>query len=327
MEDHLGAVHGEGRDHHGPTPRRGVADHLREAGQFPLLVGMDPVAVGRLDDDDVGISDGGRRPQQRVPGPAEITAEPDAPHAPVGLAHHEPHRRRAEDVTGGIEDAFDLIAQGDGRTHRHGRQQRARRLGIGLGVERQGRIVLAGPDPVGVGGLLLLESAAVAQQDLDERRRLRRARHPTVEAVVDEPGEISAVIDVGMGEDDLVDGGRIDRERSPVALPIGLETLEQAAVHQDPSVGRVDEEPTAGHRAGGTEELQRGRGRSTGHGCDGPSASASGSVPNVPISRRPATRAGPDRRASPNRASPGVGRGRASSRRTPATRARRPRAG
>ena len=210
-----------------------------------------------------------------------------------------------------VQSALGVVAQRDRRAEGHRREEFARSLGIGLRVERERGIVLAGSDAVGVCRLLLLESAAVAQQDLDQRRALGCAPHPTTKAVAHQPREVAAVVDVGMGDHHIVDGRGIDREGAPVPEPIGLQALEETTVDQGPPPAGVDEEPAAGHRAGCAEELERRRHLAAGHRPDRRVSGRSRSVPNVPITpRRGRRRSGSCHRASPGPTAAGIRRSR-----------------
>ena len=165
-------------------------------------------------------------------GSPEVTAEPHAPRPAVPSAQYELHRRGSEDVARRVQSALGVFAQGDRCAEGNRREEFARGLGIGLRIERERGIVLAGSDAVGIGRLFLLESAAVSQEDPDQRRALGGAQHATTKAVAHEPREVAAVVDVGMRDHHIVDGRRIDRERTPVPEPIGLQPLEEAAVDQ-----------------------------------------------------------------------------------------------
>jgi len=62
--------------------------------------------------------------------------------------------------------------------------------------------------------------------------RPRRRPDRAAEAVGHEPRQVAGVVDVRVGQDDVVDRGGFDRQGLPVAQPQVLEALEQAAVDQ-----------------------------------------------------------------------------------------------
>jgi hypothetical protein len=64
----------------------------------------------------------------------------------------------------------------------------------------------------------------------------------------------AGVVDVRVSQDYRIDGGRIDRERLPVAFPEALHALEQPAIDEDPLTGGLDEEARTGDRLGGSPE-------------------------------------------------------------------------
>lgn len=197
--------------------------------------------------------------------PAEVAAEHDDAIGVVGQAHA--HHGRAEDVPCGTErdvharSDLDLLVEGAG-LHRGQRRPR-----VGLGVERQGRVVLGEPPPVRVVRLLLLQVPAVGQHDLRQRGRAVRRDDRSVEAVTTQRRQVAHVVHVGVREHDGVDRGRRHPERRPVAQPQVLEPLEQAAVHQHTCSRRLEEEPAAGDRARRTEERQDRCGAARGAHC------------------------------------------------------------
>ena len=67
------------------------------------------------------------------------------------------------------------------------------------------------------------------------------AEHAAAEALGDMAGDVPAVIQVRVREDDGVDRGRRDGERLPIAQAQLFEALKESAVDQDLVVTRVDE--------------------------------------------------------------------------------------
>lgn len=252
---------GEGGDEHDAAPLGGARDHLgQDLGH--VLGRVDPVAVGGLDHHVARRGRGGRGPHDGVVSPAEVAAEE---HGRAALV--EPHRRGPEDVAGRAEPGRDPAHRLELLVERMGPEAGQRRLGVGLRVERERRVVAGGPTQVGVAGVLLLEVGRVAQEDAGQRRGGRRAPDRSPEPVADQGGEVAAVVDVGVGEQHRLDRGRVHRERRPVQLPEALQALEEAAVDEQPAPAGVDEEPGAGDGLRCAEEGElhdlsmRGRGR------------------------------------------------------------------
>jgi hypothetical protein len=65
-----------------------------------------------------------------------------------------------------------------------------------------------------------------------------------------------------MRQHDRIDRGRLDREFGPVPLPQLAQTLEQAAIEQDPTATGLEQELRARDRAGGAKEREIHRPRS-----------------------------------------------------------------
>ena len=104
--------------------------------------------------------------------------------------------------------------------------------------------------------VFLLQPPRVGEDDATEILRARRAEHAAAESARDEPREVAGVVHVGVGEHDRVDGGRVDRQGIPVAPPQLAQTLEQAAVHEDPLVLDLEQVLRACHRPRRSEEGQ-----------------------------------------------------------------------
>ena len=103
---------------------------------------------------------------------------------------------------------------------------------IGLGVERLGRLVLGEALLVGIGGFFLLQLGRVEQHDAEQVGGGSVQRDAAPEAVVHQLGQVAAVVDVGVGEDNQLHVGRGQRQGLAVAQAQLLQALEQAAVDQ-----------------------------------------------------------------------------------------------
>ncbi len=162
VEQHLGAVHGEGRDDHGPPTRDGPRDDITEVIERERVV-MRPVAVRALDDDPVGVTDGLRTQQQRVARTTQVTAEHDGGAAQLQWAIDEPRMWPARgECRDDARRDLSSVAQ------LQGLEQRQRPGDVGRVVQRQGRLVLRVALLVGVSRLLLLEVGGVGQDDRRE---------------------------------------------------------------------------------------------------------------------------------------------------------------
>src|SRR5512138_598024 len=86
--------------------------------------------------------------------------------------------------------------------------------------------------PVREARLLLLEEAAVGQQDLAQRRRRLRRIDGAFEAQVHEARQVSAVIDVRVRQHDGIELLRIEWKMRPILEAQILEALKHPAVDE-----------------------------------------------------------------------------------------------
>jgi hypothetical protein len=85
--------------------------------------------------------------------------------------------------------------------------------GIVGGVQRlDGRIAAADPFLVPVQRVFILNVGGVGQHDVGQVARGRRRIDRPFESLANQPGQLAAVIDVGMGEDHRVDALRMARK-------------------------------------------------------------------------------------------------------------------
>ena len=252
MQEHdLRAVDREGRDHHGAAALRGADDRVGEP-LGEVGVGVAGVAVGRLHHERVGGRWWLGRGEQRVLLASEVAAEHH------GRAARDPyhHARCAEDVPGGAQLHLDAVGHPVRAPEPDAPEAVERPDGVLLGVEGERGAVLREAGAVGEVGVLLLEVAAVLEDDRGEGGRPVARVDRAVEPVAHERGDVPAVVEVGVAEDDRVDGGRVERQGRPVAQPQLLRALEQPAVEEHACGVGLEEELAAGHGAGPTEERE-----------------------------------------------------------------------
>lgn len=134
----------------------------------------------------------------------------------------------------------------NGLVERFGREEFEGVLGVADAVERKRRLVLRKALSIGVFGILLLEVAAVLQDQLGNvARRLGRV-DSAAEAISNELGQIAGMVEVGMRQDDGVDARWRNRKCCPVEFAQVLQALEQAAIDQDALVAIGEEMFRAG---------------------------------------------------------------------------------
>ena len=130
------------------------------------------------------------------------------------------------------------------------------RPGLCLRIERQRRPVPRIAIAVGGSGIVLLDMSAVRQQNGAEIGGRLRAVDRTLEAISHQAWDIAAMVDMGMGQQQRIELGGIERQGLPVALPEFLLALEKPAVDQKPLVPGFEKKLGSGHRLRGTEEGQ-----------------------------------------------------------------------
>ena len=124
-------------------------------------------------------------------------------------------------------------------------------------VERQRGRVLRRPASVVVRGLLFLEVARVRKHDSREVRGPPRRGDSPPEAVLDEPGQVADVVDVGVSQGDGVDPRGIDGQRVPVPEAQVLQSLVEPAVDEEPAPVHLDQELRAGDRPRRAQAVDR----------------------------------------------------------------------
>ena len=186
-----------------------------------------------------------------------FAAEGDAAHERT-LLEREPHARRTEDVAGIAErelDAgqhFDRMPVADGADllqHVERVLERVEGLGEAPGAWRTSLAVL----PLGIA---LLHRGGVRQQDAQEVATRGIGVDGTAEAALAQQRQSTAVVDVGMAEDDRVDLCGIEGKRGAVALVRRGATLDHAAVEQQPPAVHDEDVTAAGHFTGPAVELE-----------------------------------------------------------------------
>ncbi|MNG00007.1 hypothetical protein D3C84_829280 [compost metagenome] len=109
---------------------------------------------------------------------------------------------------------------------------------------------------VGVIGFLLLELATVQQQDTSQLASGRRRINGPPISFPYQHRQVSAVVEVSVGQNDGVQVFDRHRKRFPVAQAQLLVTLKQPAIDQHTPLPVFDEVFAASHGAGGTQKCQ-----------------------------------------------------------------------
>jgi hypothetical protein len=252
----LGAVDGEGGDQDRAATAGGPVDQLGELSDLLGRLRMQRIAVGGLDQHRVGRRRRVGSGEERVTAAPQIAAHEQGRR--LDVVDGEMHTGRTEDVPGSGEAGRDPGCDVD-RTVEVGRDEQRNGGGSVLRrVQRQGGLVLGEASLVGEAGLFLLEMGRIGQEDLAEPAGVGGRDDPAGEAVAHQSGQPAAVVDVGVGDDDGVDRGGIDRERLPVGQAIALRALEQSRVDEHGRLTGPNQEAAPRDRASSAEELEGG---------------------------------------------------------------------
>jgi hypothetical protein len=96
-------------------------------------------------------------------------------------------------------------------------------------------------------GEFLLEPPRIKQDQLGELAGPVRRDDRPPEALVDDVRDEPAVVEVSVGEEDRVEGGRVEAERDAVADGLARAALEHAAVDEDACTLRDEQELGSGN--------------------------------------------------------------------------------
>ena len=212
-QDYFSAVDREGGDDHLATPVDGALDQLAKT-YFGMLVAMDAIAVGTFNQQEISSTGGSRLPQDRVVLPAEVAAEPNR-WSVVG-AHC--HRRSAEDVARRMEGDVDAIGDGDVATERVHRESIKCCPCIGLGVQSESGAVTRIAVSIRVTRLFLLQTGTVGQHHAHQPTSVGGDMYRAAKPSLHEARKVTAVIEVGVGDDHGVDRVGFDIERRPISF-------------------------------------------------------------------------------------------------------------
>lgn len=81
--------------------------------------------------------------------------------------------------------------------------------------------------------IALQQMSAVPQENLAKRCSRRGAINRPIEAVPHQPGQVSRMVEMGVRDDNGVDGARRDGKVRPVSFPEFAFTLEQSTIDKD----------------------------------------------------------------------------------------------
>jgi hypothetical protein len=210
------------------------------------------VAVGSFEDEGVGRRAVGRVRVQRRLTSAHVSAEDDGrrPAIPRGVDLDEGGTKDVarREETKAERPPFGPLLEWDWLEAAKGCP------GVALVEERESRVVSGIAAAVGAFGILLLDAGCVDEHDLGEVAGCRGAKDRAPESIADEARDIAAVVNVGVGEEDSINGPGVEGRRRPVTEPELLQALEESAIDQEGCPCQGEEMPGAGDRAGAAME-------------------------------------------------------------------------
>jgi len=212
---------------------RGV-DDLCDLTLYVFAAAMYAITVGGFHEDVIRLPDVGRVANDRAVGPAHVAGKEHA--APFAVdAGADTDDRRAQDVAGLAEHGVDVFGDLHDLAVLDRREQRERRLRVFGRVQRDFRIRAFAPLALVtlalVLGVLFLDLGRIQHDDSRDLRRGGRAVDPSLETVLHQLRQQTAMIQVRVGQQHRVDAGRREVKRLPVPC-LELTFLIQTAVHE-----------------------------------------------------------------------------------------------
>ena len=253
----LGAFDGEGGD---DDPCATAADAVDDFADVVGGVGgvfVFAAAVGGLHDHVVDVFAAFGGVEEVVTWAADIAGEQEAE---VFFASEvfdvEDDLGRAEDVTGVDEGEGDAFGDGERAMVADGDELAEDVFGVGEGVAgREEFLIVAFSVFVEPLDVHFMDVCGVGEHDATEVAGGGGGVDVAVEAVVAELGEVAAVVDVGVGEDNAVDLLGVEGKGTIAFHGLGAATLEEAAVEEDALAVDFEEVLRTGGGAGGAAEF------------------------------------------------------------------------
>ena len=117
-------------------------------------------------------------------------------------------------------------------------------------IKRQSGFMFCIVITVGALGILFLNMAAIRQQDFTQIKRGFGTIDRAFKSGLDQHGDIAAMIQMGMCQEQCINIARIDRQPFPVAQAQLLMPLKQSAINHDLFAAVFEQIFRSGHRAG-----------------------------------------------------------------------------
>ena len=251
IENFLGALEGEGGDDHIAATVEGVLDGAVQFLDGGLQFLVQAIAVGCLHHHHIGMGRAGRVPQQGAAGVTEIAGEQHGA-APAVLFQFQEDAGRAEDVSGIDEGGANARRNIDGLIV-FGRAPEEVHAVEGVEHRIQGLDPLPVVMAMGAGlpaglvlGLFFLQMGRIEHHQPGQLPGSGRGDDLALEPPPGQQGDATTVIQMGMGQQQVVDLRRVETEGLGILLGQLPPTLEHAAVDEDALAVAFDEMAGAG---------------------------------------------------------------------------------
>ncbi len=257
VEQFLGPFQGEGRDDDVAATPHGGVDGVVELLDGGLQLFVPAIAVSAFHDHHV---DGWRRcriAQDRPGAQAQVAGKEYAPlFVPFVELQHD--AGRAENVPGVDEGGLDPRCQWYGlAVARHPTEALQGVESIEEGIERLYLSIRLAAFPgaaVPIAGLFLLQSGCVEHDQSGQFAAGGGGDDLSAKAAIDQQRNAPAMVEVGMGQQQVVDACRVEPEVIGIVFFELAAPLVEAAVHQNAGSGAFEQMAGAGHVPGGTVE-------------------------------------------------------------------------
>lgn len=253
VEKLLGAPHGEGgNDDVAPAPQ-GLVEQGGQRGGVADRRLVNAVAVGALGNQVVGpfhrlgVADDGLIDVAQIAGEDQLAAG-------AVLGQPQLHGGGAEEMPRVVEAGGDILVKADLPPVFAGDDVLERRLGVGQGVEGlHGGLARTAALLVFPAGVRLLNVGRIAQHDAHQLAGQTGAVDVAPEALLDQEGNAPGVVDVGVGDNHVVDEAGDEIELGVVPF---VSALLQAAVDENFAPAAGDAVAAAGDGLGRAVKCQ-----------------------------------------------------------------------
>src|SRR6266700_4647533 len=211
IEQALRAPDGKGWNDNGAAAADRSADDVRER-LFRVHLGVQSIAVGRLDDKIVSMFDLNRIDHRGVVVASEIAGKDDG-----AVAQFKLNRRGSQNMTGPAKPHADPTLNRIVLVERQRPQELKSASRVLLRVQRQRRLVLREAMAVGEFGVFFLQMPGIRQEYPAQIDGGPRAEDASREPLFDQKRQGTGVIEMRMCQNSGRDAARLERKRGPVS--------------------------------------------------------------------------------------------------------------